>query len=173
MLDKIDPSYKFNLSIGEMENLKNFDNDSFHLITTRMAFHHSKNILKAMDEVYRVLKNGGKFIICEGNPPDVCTLDFYTRMFWFKEDRITFLLDDLINLFVYKEFKHITSKTVILKKMSLNNWLDNSGLPLRNINIIKTMHTECEDTVKEAYNMIFQEDDILMDWKFSVVSGIK
>ncbi|MBN2441910.1 MAG: methyltransferase domain-containing protein, partial [Spirochaetales bacterium] len=173
MLDKIDSSFQFNLSIGEMENLCDYGDESFHLVTSRMAFHHSKNIKKAMKEVCRVLKKGGKFIICEGNPPDVSTLDFYTKMFWFKEDRITFLLDDLVNLFVYNNFSGIRSRTIIYKQMSLNNWLDNSGLPLRNIDIIKKMHYEADCYIKDAYNMVITEDDILMDWKFSVVSGIK
>jgi len=60
-----------------------------------------------------------------------------------------------------------------MKNMSLNNWLDNSGLPFRNVDIIKKMHYNCDTSVQNAYNMKFENDDILMDWKFSVVSGIK
>jgi len=173
MLDKIDASYGFNLSIREMEDLYGFGDNEFDLVTARMVFHHANNLGKAMSEVYRVLKPSGKFILCEGNPPNLYSIKFYKDMFRFKEDRITFLLDDLINLLAYQEFKEITSKTVILKNMSLNNWLEKSGLPFRNVDIIRKMHYDCDALVQKAYNMSFQDNDILMDWKFSVISGIK
>ena len=94
-------------------------------------------------------------------------------MFRFKEDRITFLLDDMVNLLVQQRFQKVISRTVILKDMSLNNWLEKSALPFRNVDIITKMHYNCDDIVKKAYNMKFQNNDILMDWKFSIVSGIK
>ena len=126
-----------------------------------------------MDEVYRVLRPGGMFILCEGNPPDRYSIPFYENMFRFKEDRITFLLDDLVNLLVRRGLKNIISRTVIMPEMSLNNWLENSGLPFRNIDIIKSMHHDCDNRIKKAYNMKVKNGDILMDWKFSVVAGTK
>jgi choline kinase/predicted SAM-dependent methyltransferase len=173
MLDKIDPSYGFKLSIREMENLHGFQDEYFDMVTARMVFHHAKNLEMAINEIYRVLKPGGSFILCEGNPPNRYSISFYEDMFRFKEERITFLLDDLVNLLASKGFQKITSRTVILKNMSLNNWLENSGLPFRNIDIIRKMHYDCDVFVQKAYNMKFQNDDILMDWRFSVVSGTK
>lgn len=173
MLDKIDASYDFRLSVSEAENLKEFNDDYFDLVTARMVFHHANNIEKAMAEVYRVLKQGGKFILCEGNPPDHHCIPFYKDMFRFKEDRITFLLDDMVNLMVRQGFRKNLSRTIMLNDMSLSNWLDNSGLPFRNIDIIKKMHHNCDASVQDAYNMKFVAGDILMDWKFSVVCGIK
>ena len=173
MMDKIDPSYGFNLSIKQMEDLDGFSDGSFDLVTARMVFHHANDIEKAMSEVFRVLKPGGRFIVCEGNPPDLQTLTFYKNMFRFKEDRHTFLLDDMVNMLCSAGLESVSTKTIIMKDMSLNNWLDKSGLPFRNIDIIKKMHRECDGHVKKAYNMKITEDDILMDWKFSVVSGTK
>jgi len=173
MMEKIDPEYGFNLSIREMEDLHGFADGDFDVLTARMVFHHARDLEKAMNEVYRVLKPGGKFLICEGNPPDRYSLPFNVSMFRFKEDRITFILDDLVNLMVRQGFEEITSRTVIMRQVSMNNWLDNSGLPFRNIDIIRKMHYECDSSIQKAYNMTITDDDILMDWKFSVVSGIK
>ncbi len=173
MLAQIDHSNGFNLIIREMEDLYGFQDNDFDLVTARMSFHHSRDLRRAMSEVYRVLKPGGKFLLCEGNPPNRYAIPFYEDMFRFKEERITFLLDELVNLFIEQGFQEITSKTVILKGMSLNNWLENSGLPFRNIDIIKRMHYDCDLLIQKAYNMKFLNDDIRMDWKFSVVSGIK
>lgn len=60
-----------------------------------------------------------------------------------------------------------------MNEMSLNNWLENSGLPFRNIDIIRKMYYDCDVSIQKAYNMKFRNDDILMDWKFSVISGTK
>jgi len=173
MLSNIDDSFGFHLSISPIEDLSTFNDNDFDLMTARMVFHHANNLDKALSEVHRVLKPGGMFILCEGNPPDRQTVPFYEDMFRFKEDRITYMSDDLVNLFVKEGFKEIISKTIIMKDMSLNNWLDKSGLPFRNIDIIKKMHFNCDESVQKAYNMKFVDEDILMVWKFSVVSGIK
>ena len=173
MLDKIGHHHDFKLSVAEMENLDSFKANCFDLVTARMVFHHANDLDKSLNEIYRVLKKGGGFILCEGNPPDRHSVPFYETMFRFKEDRITFTLDDLVNLLVKQGFKNIASRTVILKNMSLNNWLDNSGLPFRNTDIIKKMHYDCDSSVQKAYNMKIKDKDILMDWKFSIVSGVK
>jgi ubiquinone/menaquinone biosynthesis C-methylase UbiE len=173
MLDKIEYSDTFNLSISPIEDLCDFKDNDFDLVTARMVFHHANDLDKAMKELYRVLKPGGRFIVCEGNPPDCNTVPFYKEMFRFKEDRITFLLDDMVNLLTKNGFEKVASRTIITKNMSLNNWLDKSGLPFRNIDIIKKMHYESSSQVQKSYNMKFIDNDILMEWKFSVVYGEK
>ena len=58
-----------------------------------------------------------------------------------------------------------------MKDCSLNNWLDNSGIPQENINIIKKMHHSAPDYVRKAYKMKFHNNDCFMDWKFSITYG--
>lgn len=173
MMSKIEKSYGFNLSVGRAENLECFKDNFFDAVTARMVLHHAEDLDKVMKEVYRVLKPGGKFIICEGNPPDRYCVNFYEEMFKFKEDRHTFLLDDITNLLVNQEFVDITSKTIVLNNMSLNNWLNNAGVPFRNMDIITKMHYNADQLIKKAYKMEIVDNDILMNWKFSVVSGSK
>lgn len=173
MMSKIEKSYKFKLSVGNVEDLSEFDDNTFDLITARMSFHHVKHLDKAMIEVYRVLKKGGKFIICEGVPPNMDTLEFYKEMFKYKEDRNTFLTDDLINLMNNVDLEKITTRTIINKDMSMNNWLNNSGIPFRNEDIIRKMHFECGENIKKSYKMKIYNEDILMEWKFVVACGIK
>lgn len=173
MMSKIDSAYNFNLVEGKIENLSNFKDETFDVITARMVMHHSEDLNKAFKEVNRVLKKGGKFIICEGTPPNRDCVKFYEEMFKYKEDRHTFLLDDLTNLYINNNFSEIYSKTIVLSDMSLNNWLDNAGTPVENIEIIKKMHWEADDVVKEAYKMKEINDDIFMNWKFVVICGEK
>lgn len=45
-----------------------FDNDVFNMVLTCHAFGYVKNIEKAFNEVYRVLKKNGIFVLCLGHP---------------------------------------------------------------------------------------------------------
>jgi len=173
MMGKIDPSLGFKLSVGKIEDLTVFGDNEFDLVTARMVLHHADDLNQAFYEMRRVLKPGGKLMVCEGNPPNRHSLAFYEAMFRFKEQRHTFLLDDLVGYLILHDFHDITTKTIILKDMSLNNWLANAGVPYRNIDIIRRMHFECDTAVKNAYRMRVVGDDIIMDWKFSVVLGVK
>lgn len=173
MINKIDKSYEFNLQVGNAENLEMFSDDFFDIIVARMSMHHVENLEKAMKEIKRVLKHNGNFIICEGVPPNKETLEFYEEVFKYKENRNTFLSDDLINLMCNNNLEDITTKTIILKDMSMNNWLVNAAIPYRNKDIICNLHYNCNDSIKKAYKMKVTEDDILMEWKFLAVRGKK
>lgn len=172
MLGKIEKHFPFHLQQGVIEDLK-YSDDSFDIVTARMVFHHSHDPIRAAKEAFRVLKPGGQFIICEGVPPNKECFDFYTRMFSFKENRNSFLQDDLTNLLHYSGFCQIFAKTIFMKNMSLNNWLSNAGVPKRNIEIIREMHIKCEKVVENSYNMKVKDGDLFMDWKFVIAVGYK
>jgi ubiquinone/menaquinone biosynthesis C-methylase UbiE len=53
-------------SIGDFHNLSQFQDDSFDLVFVIESLCHSTNKEKVLNEVRRVLKNGGKFIIIDG-----------------------------------------------------------------------------------------------------------
>lgn len=173
MMEKIEKEYKFKLSIANAEDLSEFQEEFFDLVTARMSMHHVNNLDKAMNEVYKILKEDGSFVICEGVSPDKDTLEFYEEVFRYKETRNSFLVDDLINHMTRAGFDKVTTRTIIVKDMSMNNWLDNAGIPFRNKDIISKLHYNCSEKIKKAYNMKFTGDDILMEWKFVVVSGKK
>lgn len=173
MLNYIDKDLEFKLDVCAMEDLSIFEDNYFDVVTARMCIHHSDDIDKAFREVKRILKDGGLFIVCEGTPPNRQCVDFYENMFKYKEERHTFLLDDLTNWYVNEGFNEIHSKTVVSKDMSLNNWVENSGIPEENKTIIKKLHYEAPDYVKKAYAMKEENDDLIMNWKFVVVCGQK
>lgn len=173
MLEKVENKESYTLKVSNAEDLKEIPSDYFDLVTARMVFHHINNLQKAASEVKRILKKGGCFILCEGNPPSQRTIKWYTEMFRYKEDRYTLTEVDLINILVYAGFQDITTKTIIMPNCSLNNWLDNSGIPQENIDIIKKMHYEADDYVREDYRMATKDSDCFMDWKFSITFGFK
>lgn len=173
MLQRIKNRERFTLRVANAEDLKDIPSDTFDLVTARMVFHHVNDLAKATQEVKRILRQGGCFVLCEGNPPSLRTAKWYTEMFRYKEDRNTLTEVDLINILVNGAFQNITTKTIIMSQCSLNNWLDNSGIPQENIDLIKKMHYEAEPVVQEDYKMNFRDGDCFMEWKFSVTYGFK
>lgn len=54
---------------GDAENMP-FDDNSFDVITVAFGVRNFENLKKGLDEIYRVLKPGGKFIILEFSQPE-------------------------------------------------------------------------------------------------------
>jgi hypothetical protein len=106
-------------------------------------------------------------------PPTHRCVQWYTEMFRHKEERHTLPEGDLINLMVQAGFVEIVTDTVIMRGASLNNWLENSGTPKPNVEIIRAMHSEAPWCVKQDYRMEFRDGDCLMTWRFAVVTGIR
>lgn len=173
MLERIKDRSNYLLRVANAEDLQDIPSDYFDVVTARMVFHHVNDVGRAASEVHRVLKKGGCFVLCEGNPPSLRTIRWYTDMFRYKEDRNTLTEVDLINILVNAAFDGVTTRTIVMNNCSLNNWLDNSGIPQENIDMIKKMHYEAEPFVVQDYRMAFRDGDCFMDWKFSITYGFK
>jgi len=150
-----------------------FADDSFDLVTARMVFHHISDINKASRNIFRVLKPGGKLVLAEGVPPDFRCRDRYIEIFKLKEKRHTFSESELINMLHKAGFSQIHLKPHFMKKVSINNWLGNSGLDKETCDKIKELHINADEYFKKAYNMVEKDGDLFMDWKFIVLSGTK
>lgn len=151
-----------------------FHENVFDKVTARMVFHHiTKDTQKAMDECYRILRKGGKMILSEGVPPTPEIKDDYEKIFKLKEDRITFLEEDLISIMKKAGFKNIKVTTHIMKNFSVKNWLENSGLPKASQNKIFEMHVTGKEQFRTAYNMKIINGDCLIDVKNLIIVGEK
>jgi ubiquinone/menaquinone biosynthesis C-methylase UbiE len=164
-------SPNINYKFMNAENIE-FDSSLFDCVTARMCFHHIVHQDKTIKECVRILKRGGKFVISEGIPPPG-TRKFYTEMFKLKEKRRTYTIDDLVELLEYGELKNITMEIHRMPNVSINNWLDNSGLNKNTCKKIYDVHLDSEEYIKRAYNMKILNGDIFMDWLIAIVSGVK
>ncbi len=146
----------------------------FDRVVARMAFHHIiEDTQKAVDECYRILKPGGKFILSEGIPPNKQVKNDYIEIFKLKEERITFMPEDLKEMMKKAGFKNIQTSTYVMPRMSVNNWLEKSGLPSQKQDKIFEMHICAADYFKKAYNMKIIRGDCLIDIKYVIIVGEK
>jgi demethylmenaquinone methyltransferase/2-methoxy-6-polyprenyl-1,4-benzoquinol methylase len=67
---------------GDAENMP-FADQSFDVITVAFGVRNFENLTKGLDEIYRILKPGGKFIILEFSQPEAFPMkqlyEFYSR----------------------------------------------------------------------------------------------
>ena len=150
-----------------------FADGTFDLVTARMSFHHIDDGEKAMQEVYRILKWGGRFVLCEGVPPDHKTRQRYEEIFALKEKRHTFSEAELINMFYLAGFENIVLTPFFMKQVSLVNWLRNSAVEDGATQKILELHLTADEHFKRVYQMAVRDNDIFIDWKFVVVTGEK
>ena len=64
--------------IGDAENLS-FPDASFDIVTCRFTAHHFTNVDKAVNEISRVLKPGGKFLLVDHYAPEDVALDTFVN----------------------------------------------------------------------------------------------
>ncbi|MBU0467661.1 MAG: class I SAM-dependent methyltransferase [Candidatus Omnitrophica bacterium] len=151
-----------------------FADGIFDKITCRLVFHHiMRNRQKAMDNCYRGLKKGGMMVLSEGVPPSKRVRKQYVDIFKLKENRVTFYEEDLVGLMKDSGFKNIKVNTVLLKKMSVKNWLTKSGISKVNQEKIYMLHKNATDYFKEDYEMVETENDCLINMKMLILTGKK
>lgn len=151
-----------------------FNDGQFDRIVARYAFHHFVDFAQeAVNQCYRILKPKGRLIICEGTPPTHRLRRDYERIFALKEDRLTFMEQDLIMLMSEAGFKTIGISLQWLRKMSVRNWLDSSGLSEPIKNTIFDMHVNSSPEFKNDYNLKLTKNDCLIDMRQVIVTGVK
>ncbi len=158
---------------ADVRNLQ-YKDGTFDKVTARYVFHHIlEGTQKAMDECYRVLKKGGRMVFAEGIPPSRAVLDDFIEIFKLKEERLTFMREDMIRLMKNSGFAKLQTKTMVMRRMSVRNWLENSGLTQAIQERIYQLHSNGSDVFKKAYNLKEHQGDCLIDMKLLVVGGIK
>jgi SAM-dependent methyltransferase len=158
--------------LADVESMPHRDN-TFHLATARMVFHHVADCAQGLREVNRVLMPGGRLVLCEGVPPDHLTRARFEDIFALKEERHTFSEAELINMFDAAGFENILAMPHFMRQVSLNNWLQNGALDERTIREIRRLHVEADDHFKRIYRLTERDGDVLMDWKFIIIRGDK
>jgi ubiquinone/menaquinone biosynthesis C-methylase UbiE len=166
-------SARMSFAVGDAEKLEFLD-ETFDLATSRMVFHHVADCPAAATEIWRTLKFGGRFVLCEGVPPDHLTRPRYEEIFALKEKRHTFSEAELITLFDHAGFDDILVKPYFMRQVSLNNWLGNdSTLAPESAAEIRRLHVEANDHFKRVYQLTERDGDVFMDWKFIFIRGTK
>jgi ubiquinone/menaquinone biosynthesis C-methylase UbiE len=120
-VDKVEYKYpqdvSFQFITSDVENSLPFPNDSFDLITALALIEHLKNYRSFLEEVFRILKPGGYFILTTPSPLAKPVLEFLAfKLHLIDEDSIAdhkhyFDKNELKNLLSNAGFKIIDIKS--------------------------------------------------------------
>lgn len=161
---------------GDVRNIQ-FESNRFDRVTARNMFHsiiNPEDQIRTVEECYRVLRPGGRFILAEGVPPRDSLKDDFDRIFALKEERATFLPSDLVALFDRASFRKVDVVELIDPRFDVNNWLDNDGTLSPEVKKqIYDLHKYSSEEFKSAYNLREVDGNIFIDIKFVFVIGEK
>ena len=152
-----------------------YESNSFDKITARMVFHHLlEDIHVGIQECERVLKDRGIFVFSEGVPPDERTKPLYEEIFKLKENRITFMPEDIEKLLLSSGLHNIRMREFTMRSVSVKDWLEKSKVSEKNTQKILELHRNSDDHFKKMYNLkLCNGGDVLIDWKFIIARGEK
>ncbi|MBE6071857.1 MAG: methyltransferase domain-containing protein [Clostridium butyricum] len=99
---------------GDAENMP-FSNNQFDVIICKESFHHYPNVEKFFKECYRVLKNGGRLIIMDVEPPSKIIRWVYNHIilrFANKGDVHVYNIEETKTLYLSTRFNFESGKKV-------------------------------------------------------------
>ncbi len=145
----------------------------YDVIIMRGVLHHVKNIERVLKKCHSILNNNGRVIIAEGIP----TADGYTIFhdaLLIKEKRHVLSIGEWIDVTEKAGFKYQNIYRGLFENCSLNNILNNDGTltNTKKSNIIQK-YIKATSVEKKSYNIKYIEDDIICDFAYVIIQGIK
>jgi len=173
MLNKTDGLCNVDYRLCDVRDLP-WKADAFDKVVARYVFHHiTLGASKAMAECYRVLRPNGIMVFAEGVPPSNRTRQDFIDIFKLKEDRLTFMPEDMYVMMHQAGFETVVMHTLWLPQMSVRNWLESSDLSKEKQDVIYKMHTDAPDYFKHDYHLTVTENDCRINMKVVVMAGVK
>ncbi|MEH7332493.1 class I SAM-dependent methyltransferase [Neobacillus drentensis] len=148
--------------IGDAENLP-FPDESFDLVTCRIAPHHFPNVKRFINEVYRVLKPNGQFLLDDNVTPEEEEFDqFYNTIekwrdyshyrAWKKSEWLKMLE---LNSFEISEW-HRFEKT-----FQFESWCNRMNLPQTEKEKLAQFIINASPKVKRKFRIMIEHDQVI------------
>jgi len=166
---------KYRLVVGDVNDIP-YLNDTFDFVFARNLLKHIPSPTKAINEMKRVTKKGGKIMTaescvvykCDKEYPNFCVRTVEPNHFSFQTH------DEIIDFYKNNQFSKINSMTFIYRSKWLKKWIKSSKAS-------KSVHYAILDKYKSAnpdflnrQNVYFTDDsDIESDIYWSFVKAIK
>jgi ubiquinone/menaquinone biosynthesis C-methylase UbiE len=147
---------------GDAENLP-FPDDSFDIVTCRIAPHHFPNVDRFIKEVYRVLKPNGQFLLDDNVVPEIEEYDqFYNKIeklrdyshfrAWKKTEWIKKLEESGLEIFEWHRFE---------KTFRFDPWCANMKLPEPEKNNLTQLIFKASNEIKQKFSILIDHDKVL------------
>ena len=162
------------LMLAEAESLP-FAPDSLDAVTSRQAAHHFHALPRAVSEVWRVLKPGAPLILTDPAAPEG---DFEAawmndvevrRDFTHQRDRKVSEWQQLLE----GAGLQVTHWSMAKVYLEFNDWVQRSATPMAEVESLRRDFLSAPDSVKTAFGIQPQGDDIKFHWDVLVFRAVK
>ena len=122
-------------------------------------------------ESERILKQGGVLIVVEGMPPNPECSKFFKNVLSKVHPRHFFSREKLIDQIVQSNFEIQAKEDLIIKGLSINNWLQRSVWHAEKRPKLLINHQNMPKKCRGHYNYTRRNDDVLIDISFLIVAA--
>ncbi len=157
---------------AQAENLP-FSDNAFDLVTCRQGLQFM-DAFKAVSQMYRVCKPGGKIILVQLTALGDADKEYAFKIQMARQPvrENCFLEDNLAHLLKKSGCKRIKSCPYFSEE-SINEWINNGALSQSRQEEIKRLYYEAPLSYKKTHGLKFVGDDIIDKMKISIVCGYK
>ena len=151
---------------GDVENLP-FDDATFDTVTSRYSAHHWPNPRKALSEIARVLKPGGRFILSDIVASKEPTLDTFLQALELLRDPSHVRDHSESQWKAYYADTGFAVQVVYTWALPLNfdDWIKRMATPELNVAMLRRMYDTASDDVRRAF-------DIQPDYTFTIQGAL-
>lgn len=150
-----------------------FPDNSFDAIVCRQGLQFAE-LDKAIPEIYRVLKPGGRVALCHltaYNETDR-ELTFAIQKLRNPARRNYLMPQDISDCLRSQGFREVADIEYVTDE-SINKWIDNGAIPDENMEGIRGLYRSADAEFKQIHNVRFTADDIFDDMLLVIATGIK
>jgi len=147
--------------VADAENLPFLD-ESFDLVTCRIAAHHFSNADEFIREAYRVLKPGGKLLLVDNVAPEEKVLDeFINKLEWLRDN-------SHVRCYTKSEWEIWMKQTgftqrkshVSRKRLEYQGWVQRTASSSKQISSVTKFMENAEKHVQEYFDFQKEADEI-------------
>ena len=158
-------------SLAEAEALP-FRDGVFDIATSRLAPHHFGSVPRFLGEMYRVLKPGGAFVLCDSSTPEGPDTSA-----WQQE---TELIRDPSHVRNHSpgEWTRMTEEAGFhvervnsshRSKLTFSDWVRTSGNDPATVMLLRERYLRASPSVRDAFRIRFEGDEIHFSWMLAIL----
>jgi len=147
---------------GDAEQLP-FADESFDLVTCRIAAHHFPNISAFLSEAYRVMKPGGRLQVIDNVSPEDRELDeFYNRVEKLRDPSHVRALTKSQWIILLEQSKfNLEGMTCFAKPFEFHSWCDRMGLTPEEQERVLSEFLQASEETRSFFHMNFDHEDLI------------